>query len=500
MFKIIQKGSGPKLTPSQLDQLKTRYEVIISGNGDCLFGAAFRGILEIYDKQGDRGFPVNPSDFFEDKFVVIGELLQLKDLGSNSIFQIAVRNFRRYIYDCLIEFLKTKNYKAIFEVFSVATIYEFLDFVYYGKESTISKASEHFFNLFNSHHMYKGSVDNILEEEFIDISIKHFTKMKIEDWGIDVSVYPEYYGGQLELTSISYLFNVIFYLVNDRIATEISSEPTGNPAVSIDRAIPILYQRIHYNAIKLDFIESEYFADIKKTHTTINKGRNQAISDSTIVILTDIGKKGFIQSVKPVSSWSDTTPFFARQSDRPISDSLRGKSTKSTTTYPMKITQPANPIKLSGIQEEKKCTEIITNFNLILEKLKKIKKLGDIYNKTKVEKGKTIYDNFIEKISLYTFYQGNATLKKNRFTILKRSKSPLTSFIKSLIEKIDSSSPSFKFDMVTDFVDISELAFNILNDCENFKTSGLAQDKLKELVVIRYQLLNCEILFIVNEI
>ena len=541
MFKIIQKGSGTLLTPTQLDQLKIRYEVIISGNGDCLFGAAFRGILEIYDKPEVVDFPVNPFDFFEDKSVVIYELLQSRDLSSyysDYNFQIAVRNFRRYIYDCLIEFLKTKDYNAIFEVFSYATIYEFFNFVYdRPSEDNLDRFVNKFFELFtyeDNYYRYTGSVSKKLEEEFIDISITHFIKMKLERNGIDVFLDPEYYGGQLEQTAISYLFNVIFYQVNDRITKEISSEPTGNPLVSIDRVIPILYTGGHYNAIKLDFIESGYFADIKEEHKNIHIGRPQYISDRTIRKLTDIGKKGFIQSVKPVSSRGDvpsvkSTTYFARptsdssrgqsvkpvssrgdvpsvksrsmlhQDDskkttmnfgRPTSDSSRGQSMKSTTTYPI-ITQPANPVKLS--QKEKEFNEIINNFDLILEKLKKIKKFGDIYHKT-------IYDNFIEKISLYTFYQGKDTLKKDRLGILKKSKSPLTSFIKSLIEKIDSSSPSFKFDMVTDFVDISELAFNILNDCENFKQSGLAQDKLNKLMVIRYKLSSCEILFILTEI
>ena len=146
------------------------------------------------------------------------DLLELYDLTKSSSFLKAVRNFRRYIYNCIIKFLRKKNYNAIFELFSFTTIIELFYFVFYGNNKIREEQTTYFQErLFKDVDMKYTPTDNkMIEDKLINLLIDHFDKMKIEDYNYTESVGPEFWGGMTELIFISNIFDVVFYIVNDQ--------------------------------------------------------------------------------------------------------------------------------------------------------------------------------------------------------------------------------------------------------------------------------------------
>lgn len=356
MFNIIQKG-GVLLSEIQIKELDKFY-VHISKNGDCLFGTAFRGILQLYFN-GEQ-FIKDPLEFFENIDDREGsfDLLELFDLTKSSSFLKAVRNFRRYIYNCIIKFLQKKNYNAIFELFSITRIIDLFDFVFYGNNSNIEEQTTYFQErLFKDVEMKYTPTDNkMIEDKLINLLIDHFDKMKIEDYDYTKSVGPEFWGGMAELFFISNIFDVVFYIVNEQ-TSEIFNDPVGNSLVSIDRSIPIYYLGAHYDSLKRDVIEKDSFNGVKTEHQNYIDNGIDSISDRTIKLIKD-------------SCTADVGKDFPQ--------------IRPSTELPIKPIKPSEilPVKKSQVKQVDTLTfdDIVEKFNIIKDKYSEIFKLGfDIY-------------------------------------------------------------------------------------------------------------------------
>ncbi len=414
MFRIIQKG-GTTLNQYQKNKLK-EYYVEISRNGDCLFGSAFRGILELH--YNGLGFAKNPIDFFEiDDKNDSYDLLVLNDLSYSKSFLKTVRNFRRYIYDCIIKFLETKNYDAIFDVFKIQTIYELFDFIFYGSDNdTIRDDKSEYFSstLFNDGMTYIPTVDKRIETEFIELLISHFNEMKIEGYSFDKTVDSEYWGGMVELIFISNIFDVVFYIVNER-TSEISNDPVGNALVGIDRSIPIYYRGAHYDSLKRDFIENDSFNGVKAEHQDYIANGIYSMSNGTIKLIKD-------------SCTADVGKDFPQI--RPL------------TKLPIKPSE-VSYVKPSQVKQSNIFTfdDIIKKFNEIKNKYSEILKLGfDIYVNPKLMSEKLDTEKNLEivkdskkiKISLLDFINNIIMNEVSNYKILKNYYIPVQKLVSEL--------------------------------------------------------------------
>ncbi len=431
MFKIIQKG-GVLLSENQIKELDKFY-VHISKNGDCLFGTAFRGILQLYFN-GEQ-FIKDPLEFFEniDDRERSFDLLELSDLTKSSSFLKAVRNFRRYIYNCIIKFLRKKNYNAIFELFSINTIIELFDFVFYGSDSNREEQTTYFRErLFKDVNMKYTPTDNkMIEDKLINLLIDHFDKMKIEDYDYTESVGPEFWGGMAELIFISNIFDVVFYIVNKQ-TSEIFNDPVGNSLVSIDRSIPIYYLGAHYDSLKRDVIEKDSFNGVKTEHQYYIDNGIDSISDRTIKLIkdsctVDVGKD-FPQIRPSVTEFSKV---------------------KDSSDFP-RITQIVKPKELSNVnkfpsKQAYTSDDIIEKFNEIEDIYSKILKLGfDIYHKPEImineldsKKNSEIITSDRKKLLLKDFISSIINKQVKDFKILTDYYIPLYKLINELTDSID---------------------------------------------------------------
>ena len=428
MFKIIQKG-GVLLTENQIKEL-AKFYVHISTNGDCLFGTAFRGILQLYFN--NEQFIKDPLELFEniDDRERSFDLLELYDLTKSSSFLKAVRNFRRYIYNCIIKFLRKKNYNAIFELFSFTTIIELFYFVFYGNNKIREEQTTYFQErLFKDVDMKYTPTDNkMIEDKLINLLIDHFDKMKIEDYNYTESVGPEFWGGMTELIFISNIFDVVFYIVNDQ-TREIFKDTVGNSLVSIDRSIPIYYHGAHYDSLKRDVIEKDSFNDVKTEHQYYIDSGIHSISDRTIKLIKD-------------SCTADVGKDFPQI--RPL------------TIKPSEVL----PVKKSQVKQVDTFTfdDIVEKFNIIKDKYSEILKLGfnDIYVNPKLMSEKLDTEKNLEivkdskkiKISLLDFINNiimnevsNYKILKNYYIPVKKLVSELTNYnLRAFTKSIDDKS------------------------------------------------------------
>ena len=223
---------------------KQPYMIDIKPNGDCLFGSILRGLLGLQYTDGyiPCGENIkNASEFYSNRY----DPTYILDDENNSLiyneFHItASNNFRHYIYDSILNFIKKAD-------------------------------DESFNNLFNDVTMSSLEHDGFALKLTSNFPIRsqlleYYTRFRSS----------HDYGGATELKFISFIYNVniYIYLVNSKT---IDTEPKS-AVVNSDKYILIHYeQNVHYN-----FINGPSFFE-KKGHIKNEEGLSiKQIFDSNL--------------------------------------------------------------------------------------------------------------------------------------------------------------------------------------------------------------------------